>query len=33
MKEAIYAGVIAEIKPESIIDQVKPDPLESLFNS
>jgi len=33
MKEAIYAGVIAEIKPESIIDQAKPDPLESLFNS
>jgi len=33
MKEAIYAGIITEIKPDTIIDQVKPDPLESLFNS
>ena len=28
MKEAIYAGVVAEIKPDTIIEQ---DPLDSLF--
>ena len=28
MKQAIYAGVVAEIKPETIIEQ---DPLDSLF--
>lgn len=28
MKEAIYAGIVTEIKPDSIIEQ---DPLDSLF--